>query len=297
MAIEFTVILENRPGTLARLGIVLGDAMVNIEAIHGNAREKSAIVQRVFATSPAKIMPPTFAHKELNARQKETIRRWVAEGAKYEGHWAFQPVKRPAVPELKANAPVRNPIDAFIQTRLAQEGLAPSAEANRRTLARRVALDLTGLPPSPREVDDFVKDASPDAYGQLVDRLLASPRYAEMRAVHWLERYLKEARPRLCLDTRTQALFLTGYGQAFNPDVVSRMVAAWIKKVTGRVASCHLLRHTCATRLIAQGASPLAVSRMLGHHSAVFTMDVYGKVRTDELVDPNALPSIGQASS
>src|SRR5437016_9803166 len=78
--------------------------------------EHSAIVQRVLATNPARIMPPNYAHKELTAAQKETIRRWVAEGAKYEGHWAYQPVKRPAVPEIaKPMAPIRNPIDAFVQ--------------------------------------------------------------------------------------------------------------------------------------------------------------------------------------
>src|SRR5206468_12661459 len=91
--------------------------------------EHSAIVQRIFAKD-ARIMPPQFAHKELSQAQKDTIRQWVAEGAKYEGHWAYAPVERPAVPGSTA----RNPIDAFIQARLAREGLAPSPEADRRTL-------------------------------------------------------------------------------------------------------------------------------------------------------------------
>src|ERR1041385_7606988 len=113
--------------------------------------DKSAIVQRVFATG-ARIMPPAFAHKELTQAQKETIRQWVAEGAKYEGHWAYQPVKRA---ETAGNG---NPIDYFIGERLKREGLAPSPEADRRTLIRRVTLDLTGLPPTAAEIGGFEKE-------------------------------------------------------------------------------------------------------------------------------------------
>jgi hypothetical protein len=151
--------------------------------------EHSAIIQRIFATD-ARIMPPPFAHKELTAAQKDTIRRWVAEGAKYEGHWAYQPVERPTVPASDGANPASkgaNPIDAFIQARLKREGLSPSPEADRRTLIRRVTLDVTGLPPEPAEVEAFLKDTSPNAYEKVVDRLLASPRYAEQRAMHWLD--------------------------------------------------------------------------------------------------------------
>ncbi len=150
--------------------------------------DNSAIVQRVFAADPARRMPPKYAEKTLTDAQKETIRRWVAEGAVYEGHWAYQPVKRPPVPEVAdAKAPIRNPIDNFIQARLAREGLTPSPEADRRTLLRRVTLDLTGIPPTPQEAEAFLNDRSPDAYDKLVDRLLTSPAYAEMRAMHWLD--------------------------------------------------------------------------------------------------------------
>lgn len=147
--------------------------------------EESAIIARIFATNPAKVMPPQFAHKELTTAQKETIRQWVAEGAKYEGHWVYTVVKRPVAPEMAS--PGRNPIDAFIEARLAREGLTPSAEADRRTLIRRVTLDLTGLPPTPQEVAAFVKDTSPTAYEAAVDRLLGSPRYAEKQAMLWLD--------------------------------------------------------------------------------------------------------------
>jgi hypothetical protein len=140
----------------------------------------SAIIQRIFAAN-ARVMPPAYIHKELTQAQKETIRQWVTEGAKYEGHWAYQPIQRPAIPE-GANA-----IDYFIRQRLTQSGLRPSPEADRRTLIRRVSLDLTGLPPTTDEVVAFLADQSPDAYEKLVDRLLASPRYAEQQAIHWLD--------------------------------------------------------------------------------------------------------------
>jgi len=150
--------------------------------------EQSAIIDRIFASDPARAMPPEYVHKELTAAQKETIRRWVAQGAEYEGHWAYVPVRRPPVPEAAgARSLIRNPIDAFIQSRLAREGLEPSPEADRRTLIRRVSLDLTGLPPTPEEVNAFLSDSSPDAYDKVVGRLLASPRYAEKQAVHWLD--------------------------------------------------------------------------------------------------------------
>lgn len=150
--------------------------------------EKSAIVQRVFEPNVARRMPPPFAHKNLTEEQKDTIRRWVAEGAVYEKHWAYQPIKRPPVPEISnPKAPIRNPIDNFIERRLLQAGLAPAPEADPRTLIRRVTLDLTGLPPTPEEVRAFENDKTQDAYEKVVDRLLASPRHAEQGAMHWLD--------------------------------------------------------------------------------------------------------------
>jgi hypothetical protein len=148
--------------------------------VPGNA-QASLIIKRIFNSNPAMVMPPKQAHKDLTAAQKETIRKWVDEGAAYEGHWAYQPLKRPAVPGEG------HPIDAFIAQRLAAAGLTPSQEADRRTLIRRVTLDLTGLPPAPEQVDEFVADQAPDAYRKVVDRLLASPRYAEKQAMYWLD--------------------------------------------------------------------------------------------------------------
>ncbi|MDQ3013229.1 MAG: DUF1549 domain-containing protein, partial [Acidobacteriota bacterium] len=153
--------------------------------------DESEIIRRVFSTDKHEIMPPEDAHKILTALQKETIKRWVAEGARYEGHWAYQPIVRPALHEIRnPKSAIRNPIDAFIQARLAKESqslLTPAPEADRRTLIRRVALDLTGIPPTPEEVAAFLNDKSPNAYERLVDRLLASPRYAEKQTMHWLD--------------------------------------------------------------------------------------------------------------
>ena len=145
----------------------------------------SEVVQRIFA-SDGRIMPPASVHKELTAEQKDLIRRWIAEGAKYEGHWAYQPVTRPNVPAV-SGAKVLNPIDAFVQARLAKEGIKPSEEADRRILIRRVTLDLAGLAPEPAAVEAFIRDRSPDAFEKVVDRLLDSPAYAEHEAVGWLD--------------------------------------------------------------------------------------------------------------
>ena len=107
------------------------------------------------------------------------------------------------------------------------------------------------------------------------------------RAIQWLENYLQTVRPRLCLDTRTQALFLTGYGGPFNPDVVSRMVAGWIKQVTGRVASCHLLRHTCATHMLENGADIRFIQQLLGH-AKLDTTAIYTEVSLKQLQEVHA---------
>ena len=147
--------------------------------------DHSELIERIFSKDSATVMPPVYAHSELTAAQKDTMRRWIAQGAKYESHWSYQPIIRPAVP-VTALKPA-NPIDAFVYARLAKEGLKPSYEADRRTLIRRVSLDLTGLLPTPEQVAAFESDKSPDAYEKLVDRLLASPDYAEQQAVRWLD--------------------------------------------------------------------------------------------------------------
>ena len=149
--------------------------------------DDSELVDRIFADEPDRVMPPTKTGKPLSTSQKETLRRWVAQGAPYRGHWAFEPPVRPKVPALKDASWPRNPIDAFVLARLEAEGLHPSPEASKNTLIRRVSLDLTGLPPTPAEVDAFLSDKSPDAYEKVVDRLLSSERYGERMSMPWLD--------------------------------------------------------------------------------------------------------------
>ena len=162
------------------------------EALKGQAfvpgnPEKSELIRRVFADKPDKRMPPRKSYKTLTAAQKETLKRWVAAGAEYQLHWSFLPPKRPPLPAVKNKTWARNAIDYFILAELEKQGLEPSVEADRRTLARRLSLDLTGLPPEPAEVEAFVNDNRPDAYEHFVDQLLKSPHWGENRARTWLD--------------------------------------------------------------------------------------------------------------
>lgn len=133
-------------------------------------------------------MPPPETKRTLSAKQIDLLRRWIDSGAEYAERWAWKPPTRPTPPQIveRVGWP-KNPIDQFILRRLQIEGMAPSPEADRRTLIRRVTLDLTGLPPTPGEVDAFLADASPNAYETVVDRLLKSPHYGERMAVDWLD--------------------------------------------------------------------------------------------------------------
>jgi hypothetical protein len=160
---------------------------IEAEAIVPGHPEKSALVERIFATTPRKLMPPTKTHKKLTAAEKEILKRWIAQGAAYQPHWSLIAPTRPPVPKVTNRAWVRNPVDAFILAELEKRGLKPAPEADRRTLARRASLDLTGLPPAPEEVEAFVKDTAPDAYERYVDRLLKSPHWGEHRGRYWLD--------------------------------------------------------------------------------------------------------------
>jgi Protein of unknown function (DUF1553)/Protein of unknown function (DUF1549)/Planctomycete cytochrome C len=145
----------------------------------------SEVWRRVSSPDAAQAMPPRDSLHLLSARDKEVIRRWIEQGAVYEPHWAYiAPVK--AAPPA-AGTWARNPIDQFVMHELGEHGISPSPEADRRTLIRRLSLDLIGLPPTVAETEAFIADTKPDAYEQLVDRLLASPHYGERMAVDWLD--------------------------------------------------------------------------------------------------------------
>lgn len=147
--------------------------------------DESEILVRIFLDShDSDFMPPPESGKSLTPAQRDTLKRWVEEGAEYEGHWAFEKPQRPALP---AGRETMHPVDAFLTARLEKEGLAMQAEADRETLLRRVSLDLTGLPPTLAEIDAFLEDKSPDAYETVVDRLLASPHFGERMAMDWLD--------------------------------------------------------------------------------------------------------------
>jgi hypothetical protein len=148
---------------------------------------KSRLIQRITNDDPDEHMPPPDSGHALTQRQIALLTRWIAEGAKWDLHWAYVAPTRPDLPAVKHEPWVRNPIDRFVLARLEQEGLQPSPEADKATLLRRVTYDLTGLPPTPAELDAFLADRSPDAYETRVDALLKSPHYGERMAVPWLD--------------------------------------------------------------------------------------------------------------
>jgi len=158
---------------------------VDRSAIVPHHPESSSLIQRIHATDPADLMPPPEIHKPLSSAQRATLEQWIAEGAPYESHWSYVAPRRFDPPRVNDATSVRDPIDAFVLARLESAGVTPSPETSARTLARRVSLDLLGLPPSPHDVEALVVD--PDQYGAYVDRLLASPHYGERMATAWLD--------------------------------------------------------------------------------------------------------------
>jgi hypothetical protein len=154
----------------------------DVAAVVPKKPTESEVLKRVFSSDAKDVMPPPDSHKKLTDAQKQILKRWVEEGGVYEGHWAFAPLTAPPVPKGAAN-----PIDAFLNDALAKKGLAANAEADRPTLVRRVAFTLTGLPPTPKEVDEFVGDTKPGAYERMVERYFASPHHGEEMAKHWLD--------------------------------------------------------------------------------------------------------------
>ncbi|MFN9369394.1 MAG: DUF1553 domain-containing protein [Planctomycetia bacterium] len=171
----------------ADLRLDLRDAAIAAGAIVPGDPDSSPMLDRIHSSDLDEVMPPPATKKTLSAKQKELLARWIAAGAEYEPHWSFIPPRRPDLPAVRNESWVRTPIDRFILARLELEGLDPAPEADRRTLARRVALDLTGLPPAPTVVEEFVADQRPDAYERLVDALLATPAWGEHRGRYWLD--------------------------------------------------------------------------------------------------------------
>jgi mono/diheme cytochrome c family protein len=172
--------LDSESGALAALGR-------GRRAVVPGHPEQSELVRRITAKDEALRMPPVDSGRALSQAEIELLIEWVRQGAKFQQHWAFVTPTRPPLPTVKNESWVRNPVDRFVLARLESEGLQPSPEADRETLLRRVSLDLTGLPPTPQELDAFLNDKSSGAYEKVVDRLLASPRYGERMAFKWLD--------------------------------------------------------------------------------------------------------------
>ena len=149
---------------------------------------RSELLRRVLASDPDDVMPPVETHKPVTSAEADLLKRWIAAGAEYQNHWSFLPIERPEMPEAGSGWAL-NAIDSFVMRRLQREGVTPSAMADRRTLIRRVTLDLTGMPPTPGEIDAFLFDPLPDvaAYERVLDRLLRSPGYGEHMAAQWLD--------------------------------------------------------------------------------------------------------------
>lgn len=162
---------------------------IEMGAISPGEIQESELVARITSTDEDLVMPPGTANKPLSEKQILQLKNWIASGAAYSKHWAFEPIAAPPVPETPAawRGTIRNPVDGFIAQKLYAESLDPRDEADRATLIRRLYQDLVGLLPSIEEVDSFIADPAPDAYEQLVDRLLDSPHYGERWGRHWLD--------------------------------------------------------------------------------------------------------------
>ncbi|MBX3444585.1 MAG: PSD1 domain-containing protein [Planctomyces sp.] len=149
--------------------------------------DDSELIRRIESDDPDERMPPPAFGKDLTPEERGLLRRWVEQGAEWQGHWAFQPIQRARPPEVSDADWSRHPIDRFVLAAIEQEGLRPSQLADPRTLVRRLSFDLTGLPPAPDVVERFASDPSEAAYERLVDELLASPHYGERMAMWWLD--------------------------------------------------------------------------------------------------------------
>lgn len=171
----------------AELRLDIREAALNKQAIVPGKPDESSIISRILSTDHNEVMPPPTSHKSLTQSQKELLKAWIAEGAQYQGHWAYIAPVKPELPQVRNPAWVRNPIDRFVLAELERRGVEPSPEADLRSLIRRVAFDLTGLPPSPQDIERILADPSPDRYENYVDELLSRQEWGEHRGRYWLD--------------------------------------------------------------------------------------------------------------
>lgn len=179
-------------GRKARLRLDLAGEVVRPEgrdrvAIQPGDPGASEVIRRIESDDPDEVMPPPDSNLRLSDDEKALLRRWIASGARFEEHWSFTKIRRPPVPPVRLEGWARNAVDRFVLAGLEARGLEPSPEASRATLIRRVHLTLLGLPPSPRDVEQYLEDRDPGAYERMVDRVLADPAFGERLAWDWLE--------------------------------------------------------------------------------------------------------------
>ena len=171
----------------ADLRLDVAEEAVAAGAIVPGDADQSELVARILSDDPTTQMPPPDSNRRLSEEQKQLIRRWIAQGANYDQHWAYQPPQRGELPSVDDSRWGEHPIDRWVAARAAAEGLTLSPPASRATLIKRLHADLIGLPPTPAEVEAFVLDEDPQAYERLVDRLLASPHFGQRLALPWLD--------------------------------------------------------------------------------------------------------------
>ncbi len=223
--------LDTREGAVADID--------GVRAVVPRDLKASDLHVRIHSTDKDEQMPPPKSGKKLTDRQKAILDRWIEQDAPYDQHWAFRRPVSPVLPVVKNDAWPRNTIDRFILARLESENLAPSPEADKYTLARRLSLDLIGLPPTPEEADTFVNDASPDAYEKLVDRFIASPRYGERWARRWLDlaRYAdtngyEKDRPRSIWPYRDWVIGALNAGMPFDQFTIEQLAGDLLPNAT-----------------------------------------------------------------
>lgn len=252
--------LDNRESALKALGM--------------GGRAASEFWKRVSSADPDQQMPPPGSGRKLTAAQIETLGKWIDAGAPYEKHWAFLPIERAAAPAVKNASWPRNDIDKFVLAQQEQKGITPNPEADKRTLIRRLYLDLTGLPPEPERVEAFVNDASTDAYEKVVDELLSSPHYGERWARHWLDlaRFAESHGYEQDYDRKFAYYYRDFVIQAFNQDLPFDTFVKW--QIAGDELAPDNPLAMMATGFLAAGT-----------HATQITKSQVEKERYDELDD------------
>lgn len=244
------------------------------EEILGTGTTSSEFWKRVSSVDPDEMMPPPASMKKLTPERIETLGKWIDAGSPYEKHWAFLPIERVAPPAVKNESWPRNAIDRFVLARQEAAGIAPNPEAEKRTLVRRVHLDMTGLPPTPERAEAFANDASPDAYEKLIDEVLASPHYGERWARHWLDlaRFAESHGYEQDYDRKFAYYYRDFVIQAFNQDLPFDTFVKW--QIAGDELAPEDPLAMMATGFLAAGT-----------HATQITKSQVEKERYDELDD------------